>query len=190
MAREPRDVRATSQDVRIELLSAGDTPEDVHKLIQLLDERTDWGPDATERHLLYSGPAAWHVLVWVGPELTVKVAIIDRQILLGKETVRVAGIGGVTTAPPFQGQGFATRALAEAIQFIQSKLDVPFALLTCMDHRKQFYEQRGWKTVSEPVLCSQPDGQLQLNVPGQWVMARPFRGQHPNAPIDLQGPPF
>jgi hypothetical protein len=178
------------EDPRFQLLAMDETSEEISTLIRKLDDATTWGVEPAGRHLAYLGPAKWHLLVCVGNELAAKVAIMEREVLIGKDLLVIGGIGGVTTAPQFQNKGFASQALTLATDFIQNDIDVPFALLTCLNHRKGFYEARGWEAVDEPVFCEQPDGRVQLNIPGQWVMARTFKPARPMGPIDLLGFPF
>ena len=159
--------------------------------IRSLDGRIDWGQPPSVPSLIWFGKADWAVVVELDGQLASHVGIVQREIMIGGAPLVVAGITGVMTEPRLQGRGYATLALQRATEFITRSLDVPLALLTCLEHRRTFYEGQGWKVIPNRVICDQPEGKAELTVPGRLMMALEMRGESfPISEIDLRGLPW
>lgn len=109
----------------------------------------------------------WRVLVRAGGDLAALTGIDAREVTVGGRPVSIGTVGGVSTAPAWQGHGLATLALATALAFIRDELKAPFGFLTCRDHLVPFYARRGWRLLLVPVRFDQPEV-------GPVTLARPY----------------
>ena len=180
-----------SAPFEVQILSAGDLSEHLRDQIRSLDTRVDWGQPPGVSSLVWADSPPWVALVQVQGTLAAHVGIVEREILIGSRLLRVGGISSVMTEPELQGRGYATAALHQATDFIRDRLSVPFALLTCLEHRRSFYERFGWVVLDQPVVCDQPAGKALLTCPGRLMMSLSFgAGAQPTGPVDLRGLPW
>lgn len=177
-----------------QIISGSELTDELVDQIRSLDSRVDWGQPAEVASLVWAGSPSERVAVAVvllDGNLASHVAVVEREIAIGGRSVRVAGISSVMTEPGLEGQGFATAALLAATELIRKTLDVPLAVLTCLDHRCSFYARFGWIETDAAVYCDQPTGQALLNGPGRHVMVLPVGSAPlPTEPIDLRGLPW
>lgn len=130
----------------------------------------------------------WHVLVWIGAELVSHVEIIERTGMVGGQSVKLGGVGGVASADEWRGRGLATLAMEKAGEFLRGKLHVEFGLLICGQEMTSFYHRLGWEVVHGPLVFHQPEGKVTFE---DVVMVLPCRGQQwPAGTIDLCGLPW
>jgi GNAT superfamily N-acetyltransferase len=113
---------------------------------------------------------------------------VQRTIMVGGLLFHVGGISGVATLPEFRGRGLASQAVRAAMQFIKDELKLEYCLLTTGLHRKTFYENLGWQTISEPTYFDQPSGRMKN---GGLTMVLSLSGKPwPPGEINLCGLPW
>ena len=120
--------------------------------------------------------------------LATQLCLLKREILVGGEPVRVAGVGGVATRPEWQRHGLASQLLRAAETFMREEILAPFGLLICADERQHFYANCGWQSVAQTLNFSQDGRQRALKT---CVMVLPLADQlWPTGEIDLRGLPW
>lgn len=130
----------------------------------------------------------WAVMVWEDEELVSNVHIIERVIQVGDKTVRVGGIGNISTKVEWRKRGYASAALKMAQEFLLDPLRVEFGLMTATEAVKPIYEKMGWRMVADSLLMEQPDGKKTYNYP---VLILPVAAQEwPFGAIDVCGLPW
>lgn len=125
-------------------------------------------------------------MLWGDPTLTaedIRVAVVDgviasvvriadRPIRYGEATLRLAGIGAVSTHPDFRGQGLASAVLEDAVRSMRER---GYQLAMLFTGIQPFYARLGWQAFSEPgfrVSCSPPP------ILGEGAFVRPFDESH------------
>lgn len=100
-------------------------------------------------------------MLWGDPTLTdedIRVAVVDdaiasvvriadRPVRYGTATLRLAGIGAVSTHPDFQGHGLASRVLEDAARSMRER---GFSLGMLFTGIPAFYARLGWAPMAEP----------------------------------------
>ena len=123
-----------------------------------------------------------------GNGLACHVGIYFRTVIWNGHKVHVGGIGGVSTRDDCRGRGYASLALAAAIDTMRANEAVRFALLFCEAHNHAFYRARGWEPFTGEIWREQPEGRIRFD-----LMA-PFVFDTKRAPrqvrTDLCGPPW
>jgi GNAT superfamily N-acetyltransferase len=153
------------------------TPEDNASIDRWIDAMFPWDDgdhhDGEHEHdeAEFSAPY-YYFRVWEDEaaqsrgEWVSLVAVTDRTIRVGGQSVRVGGIGGVSTREDRRKRGYASMAMREAARFMFADLGVPFGMLFCGPHRIPFYESLGWQAIHTPIpvhneahfLILSPDG--------------------------------
>lgn len=105
-------------------------------------------------------PKDLHVILDVDGKAASHVGLIEHDVSVAGQMVRVAGIGGVATNGEMHGRGYAQKAMRFAKQHMCEKLKVEFGLLFCLDRLKPFYERQSWQPVLDPVEFEQPSGKM------------------------------
>ena len=97
------------------------------------------------------------------------VRVSDRSMYIGKEVVKLGGIGMVVTSPEYRGQGYASALLRDAIAYMDAKNYDLSILFTTI---QPFYMPFGW--------ASSPQTNFELELHGKKIFApsgwksRPF----------------
>jgi predicted acetyltransferase len=147
-----RTERDNGMDLRIELTAAEDlSPERKELLTRAYQREFGWDK------MVYDA-SRWYVIGTHQERLVGQVGILEREISVGGESLRIGGIHGVITEPEYRCRGTATALMGRAVDFITDERHLSFALLTCQPRLGDFYEQLGWKTTAEPCMFQQPDG--------------------------------
>jgi aminoglycoside 2'-N-acetyltransferase I len=116
------------------------------------------------------------------------VGIYFRTIDWNGNKIHVGGIGGVATRENWRGRGYASLALAAAIDTMRANEAVRFALLFCEEHNFAFYRARGWEPFNGEIWCEQPKGRVRFDAMTPFVFdikRAPRQGR-----IDLCGLPW
>ena len=130
----------------------------------------------------------WHVLGLAGSELVTQLGLLRREIRVGEEKIRVAGVGGVATHPRWQKQGLASALMRATQEFMREKMSVLFGLLVCSEVTRPMYESLGWWQAAEDLYYLQ-NGERRLLKAS--VMILPLAGRNwPSGTIDLCGLPW
>lgn len=133
-------------------------------------------------------PADWTVMVWEDEELVSNVHIVERMVMVGKQQIRLGGIGNVATKVEWRKRGYARLALKTAQNFLLEPLQVDFGMMIATEQMVPRYEKLGWKVAAKSMWVEQPDGKTSLNFP---VMILPVCMQvWPEGGIDLCGLPW
>ena len=133
-------------------------------------------------------PAEWYAEARVEGRLAGALEIVTREVMVGAESARVAGIGGVKTKPEFRLRGVASAMLSAAAQLMHDRLGVEFGLLICRRQVAPVYEKAGWIHVSGPTTFSQPGGTA--TYPNDTMVLQLGTREWPEGPIDLCGNPW
>ena len=149
-----------------------------------------WGENifGAEDHKYTWRPKDIHIILDVDGLAASHVGLVDHTVDVGRQLVRVAGVGGVATNGELHGRGYARKAMSYAVGFMRDEMKVEFGLLFCLDRLKPFYEQQGWQLLTEPVWVEQPSGRIPspLN-----VLVLPFDGRAwPKGKTDLRSLPW
>lgn len=130
----------------------------------------------------------WHFFLDVDGEPASHVGLLRHDVRVDGVPVPVAGLGGVITAPDFQGRGFAQILLREATAFMTGELGADFGFLFCLPRLVPFYERLGWQTLPRPVLIEQPGGVVESPAES---MVLPLRGRPwPPGRVETQSLPW
>lgn len=130
----------------------------------------------------------WFVLGWMDSELASELCLLTREISVGKEKLRVVGVGGVATHPRWRRQGLASALLRATETYMKEKIRVPFGLLVCSNETRPLYEGLGWQHVADELYFIQNGEQRLLK---SFVMILPLAGRNwPSGKIDLCGLPW
>lgn len=155
---------------------------------ELLRELDDWF-DQQFGHIPYEwANPEWYVFARRERGLVGRLSIVQRQVSVADQQLRVGGIGGVTTKPEFRRRGIATALLLRAATFIRDELRVEFGLLLCQREVASVYARIGWVPVPGPTRFSQSPGTH--SYPGDTMILRCSDRDWPPGPIDLCGLPW
>lgn len=97
-----------------------------------------------------------HFVAAEGELLISYASIIRMDLEHGGKTYKTYGFGNMLTFPSFRGQGYGTRVLELATDFIK-RSDVNVAMLFCAENREPFYVKRGWEFTRSPTLIGTPN---------------------------------
>jgi GNAT superfamily N-acetyltransferase len=146
---------------------------------------------------VYRGiPMVWSHTPWLyvirktaSGSIVSSLGLLVRSCLVGGQSVRVAGIGGVMTAPNHRGAGLASKLLRAAAADMRAVHAVDFGLLQCPEHRITFYQALGWTQAAVPMWHTQPDGvrHAVLETP---MLLRLTDAPWPPGDIDMNGTPW
>jgi aminoglycoside 2'-N-acetyltransferase I len=131
----------------------------------------------------------WSILVWDQDELVSRVGLLTREVLSNGEKKLIGGIGGVMTHPKRQGKGYASVAMREAANILDSQFGVAFALLFCRPHLVEFYKRFQWKPFEGQVFVDQPQGKVEFSANGAMVLGV-GEGAPVHGTLDLNGLPW
>jgi aminoglycoside 2'-N-acetyltransferase I len=173
-------------DVRIEVVREAELPQAVAEAIGY------WAVKAFEDHGGYENclwaPADWRILVYAGGQLVSFLKVTEREVSVGEERVRVAGLGDVVTLPEWRGRGLAGLALRRLNDEMSARAEVEFGMLMCLPELVPYYSRFGWQTVPEPIVYTQSWGK---ETSTEVTMVLPLRDRAwPGGPIDINGLPW
>jgi len=177
-------------DLQIRFLDADTKSPQLNQMVEDLDKLAFVDDDPNEPILkgIEWSSSDWMGLAMLGDQLVAQLGILKREILVGDQSITVAGVGGVATHPDWQKRGFASQLLQAAQIFMCDALKVPFGLLVCGEETEHFYANCGWKRVAQALHYHQ-NGQLRM-LPSI-VMILPLSDQvWPEGEIDLCGLPW
>ena len=169
------------KDLSIELKAADDLLRKEKDLLNRAYQR-EFGWDK----MIYDA-SRWYVIGTIGGHLAGQVGILERQISVGGNPLRIGGIHGVISEPGYRCRGVAGALMKRAVDFIRDERQLHFALLTCQPRMEGFYNKLGWKT-TETCLFTQPDGPRSCG--GLTMVVECGRMPWPSGKIDLCGLPW
>lgn len=101
----------------------------------------------------------WTIILYVDGEIATFYNIIERNIFIDNDLVKIAGINNVITPQKFRGKGYASKVLKETENFIFEDLKSQNGVLLCADELIPFYKKLGWYKVVCPVFYKQTQGE-------------------------------
>lgn len=178
----------TTLDVLIQPSDA--ISEELNREIDTLDHLAFFEEGETDDilNIEWAASSQWEVLGRLEGRLVSRIAIIQRSINVGDQTVRIAGIGGVATHPDWRRNGFARRLLQASLDFIRSTNAFDFSMLFCADEMIPYYGKSGYSQVHNPLYIWQKGQRVPFN---DNKMVLPVSGMSwPEGEVDVQGAPW
>jgi predicted acetyltransferase len=127
-------------------------------------------------------------LGFIDGELVTLLGLLQREILVGEQSLWVVGVGGVATHPNWQKRGLASGLLKAVEAYMCEKMGASFGLLVCAEERRPFYRQAGWQVVADHLFFWQQGQRRVLKTP---VMVLPLAdASWPSGEIDLRKSPW
>jgi aminoglycoside 2'-N-acetyltransferase I len=128
-------------------------PSERHAVRRLLDNAFDgrFGGDDWDHTL-----GGLHTLVLVQGELVGHVAVVQRRLLYGGESLRTGYVEGLAVRQDRRRQGLADAAMTEAERIILAAYDI--GALSDGTNIEGFYQRRGWLTWRGPTSVVSPTG--------------------------------
>ena len=138
--------------------------------------------------VVWAQTAVRRILVWDDAgELACHVGLFLRDIAWDGRTVRMGGVGGVTTRADRRRRGFATAAMQKAARELDEVDKADCALLFCQPDRFAFYRRLGWRPFQGDVFVEQPHGRVRFEMA---AFVLDLRLQPRTGEIDLCGLPW
>lgn len=129
----------------------------------------------------------WTIIYYENKEIATFYNIVERNIIVDGEKVKIAGINNVITPKKFRGKGYASKLLRETEYILFKKLDCKMGILLCADNMIPFYALLNWYKVDSDIYFEQSSGQKiwSANV----MLLTKDKKINPNK-IDLNGLPW
>jgi len=154
--------------------------------------RAAWPPEAVAK-------LPWRGVSWAKPdrrllafnrdnELICHVGIVLRDATWDGRSVKIGGIGGVTTREDSRRRGAAGAAMRRATQEIQETYKADFGLLFCEARNAPLYTRLGWRPFKGDVLIMQPCGHVRFDIIDPFVFDLEIGPR--TGVLDLCGPPW
>jgi aminoglycoside 2'-N-acetyltransferase I len=132
--------------------------------------------------------ADYYVLLNRGGQLAGRLGVLDSEVSVGNQFIRVGGIGGVATKPAFRHRGVASAMLARVAEFMKSDLRMEFGLLLCRHEVSPVYAKMGWVMVPGPTTFARAG--VAATYPNDTMILRLGERVWPPGPIDMLGLPW
>jgi GNAT superfamily N-acetyltransferase len=169
-------------DFKISVNTVNELTPKLADFIQRAHDR-EFGDDS----MIYALPQ-WYLLGFLGGKPVSQVGVLQRTIAINNKPLLIAGVGFLITEPEYRGRGYATLIMNEATTFVNSKIGLPFGLLTCKSRLESLYLGMGWRTVYQPNVFFQPTGNRSR---GGLIMVRECgETSWPEGKIDFRGLPW
>ncbi|NER14733.1 GNAT family N-acetyltransferase [Leptobacterium flavescens] len=97
----------------------------------------------------------WSIICYEEGEIASFYNIVEREIFVDNNKLKIAGINNVITPPAFRGKGLSSKTLKETEDFIFKDLACRLGVLLCADQLLPFYERLNWYKVDCPVYFLQ-----------------------------------
>ena len=170
------------KNLRIEIKTVNELTPDLADFIFQTHDR-EFGDDS----MVYAMPH-WYLLGFNRDKPTVQAGVLQRTITVNQSPLLIAGLSFLITEPEDRGRGYAAEIMNEAVGFVEHRLSLPFALLTCKPRLEGLYLGMGWTTVNESNTFAQPTGNRSC---GGLIMIKECGAGHwPEGKIDLCGLPW
>ncbi|ADV66459.1 GNAT family N-acetyltransferase [Deinococcus maricopensis] len=177
---------------KVQLTHAADiTPEQEGRFRALLMAAYPQFADFWAGTSFWGGPA--DARLWLSApdgEVLAHLGFGRRTVRVGREDVRVAGVGAVATHPAHRGRGYGARLLRT---LPHAAPDVDFAFLECREEVAPFYASGGFVRVPNSTWSLDPDEGMWVERAGSPVMVLPVRASiraWPAGRVDLRGMPW
>lgn len=97
-----------------------------------------------------------HLLLELDGRLVSHVGLLQHEVHVGGQIVRLAGLGGVITVPEAQGHGYASQLIQYATRLAFEEWSASAGLLFCLPRMVPYYERIGWRAIEQPVRSINP----------------------------------
>ena len=103
-----------------------------------------------------------HFIAYDGSYAASHVGTVNHLVEVESRTVRVCGVGGVTTRPEYQRQHLAQALLARALEWGREKDGAEFGFLFCFPRLVPFYQRQDWQLLDTRVTAHQSIGDKEI----------------------------
>ncbi len=150
---------------------------------------TGWGEDIflSEALNLLWRPKEEHLVLYVGDQPVSHCGLIRQNVQVGDFTLSIGGVGGVVTPPSYQGRGYASQIIKEALSIFTSENHAA-AILFCRTALVAFYQQQGWTLLPDPVHVLQAQGSQAF--PACTMVYTLNRRIWPAGTVNIDSPPW
>lgn len=180
-----------AEELHINILPNSQISAEMEKLIDHLDHvaySTVKLPEDPQYSQITWSDHDWMVLGFIKGELVSQLCLLKRKILVGQESILVAGLGGLATYPQFRRRGYAAQLLNEAEIFMGKVIRAQFGLLICDPVLQTYYAACGWINAAQSIQYLQDGQNRTLDTS---VMILPLTDQvWPQGNIDVCGSPW
>ncbi|MEN3375341.1 MAG: hypothetical protein V7604_696 [Hyphomicrobiales bacterium] len=156
---------------------------DVHALLN--EAYPDGAPDELRNYYARRGFPTTTMLLTEDRRAIGHLALYERQIRIGEETLFVGLIGEIAVAADRRGSGLARRLVRHAHEHLQGR-SIPFAILFAFEPR--VYASSGYTPMQNQTRFLDTDGQWKTFVHRGGMVAELSPKPWPNQLIDLCGP--
>jgi GNAT superfamily N-acetyltransferase len=131
---------------------------------------------------------AWSVLVEHGDSVVAHVGVVERQILVGRERVGIAGVQNAFVLPEHRGQGLFGQIMS-AVLHEPRRRGLEFGLLFCTPEIGAKYALQGWRLLDDRTVTRLDEEGREQPLPAKNVtMYYPLAGHDlPPGDLHLQG---
>ncbi|MCD2496885.1 GNAT family N-acetyltransferase [Microbacterium nymphoidis] len=167
------------------------TSDELGELQQLFDseyrdEFGEWRPQLPYGY----APHDVHIIAQVDGRAVGHVGWARREIVVGTQTVVIAGVGGVLIAEGARGRHLGFDLMREAERTMRAHGGIDFGYLGCREDVVPFYAACGWTRVHAAERSIGRAGELVADPPGQPILIFPLcepTESWPEGEIDLRG---
>jgi GNAT superfamily N-acetyltransferase len=129
----------------------------------------------------------WYVTAEAGQRRVSIAGVVDREGSVGGVPARLGLLGGVLTVPSYRRRGLGGEVVDRATGLMRDTLGCDYGVLICGEALIPFYERRGWRQVSNPMIYERFGRRRIMKTP---VMVYECGGHPlPPGPIDVHGLP-
>lgn len=153
---------------------------------EYLDEFGQWDPSQPYGYASHD----FHVIARIDGRITGHVGWALREVVVGTETVAIAGLGGVLVSDEARGKHLGGALMEHAERSMIDHGGVAFGYLGCREQIVPFYVSCGWARIVARERCIGRNGEPVIQEPGQPILLRPIAASlesWPNGDIDLRG---
>ena len=166
------------------------TEADLRGLRQLFDSEylTEFGQWDPQQPYGYA-PHDVHIMARIEGRVIGHVGWARREIVVGTETLAIAGVGGVLICADARGMRLGRELMSSAAQSIRDRGRVAFGYLGCREQVVPFYESCGWTRIRARERSVGRDGEPVVDEPGPPILILPIAPfeMWPEGDIDLRG---
>lgn len=153
---------------------------------EYLEEFGQWDPDRPYGYASHD----FHVMARIDGRIAGHVGWAVREVVVGAETVAIAGVGGVLVSDEARGKHLGVALMEQAERSMSDHAGVAFGYLGCREQVVPFYESCGWIRITAREKSAGRDGEAVVQEPGPPILIRPISASlesWPNGDIDLRG---
>jgi predicted acetyltransferase len=160
---------------------SGDLASRIHALLSNV-----WPEDAPNDGDYYRthGPPTTVMILREVPDVLAHLAVYERQVLIGSETLEIGMLGGIVVASEHRRKGHSRVLVRYAHERLRGRR-IPFSILFACEPR--VYASSGYKLMENPARIIDTDGTLKTLVDHGGMYAELSQRRWPNQMLDLRG---